>query len=100
VATEGHRSRRARTIERGFYVQVRYPRAERWETVAVSATRDVAAKLAGEMYRDLRDDGGQSPGQVRIASDDLLRREGGDTAVRRAAADLWRRAQAVSRCEP
>jgi hypothetical protein len=86
-----------RTIERGFYVQVRYPHAERWETVAVSATRGVAAKLAGEMYRGLRDDGGQAPGQVRIASDDLLHREGGDAAVQRAAADLWRRAQAASR---
>ena len=52
----------------------------------------IAAKLAGDMYRDLRNEAGQSPGQVRIASDDLLRREGGDAAVQRAAADLWRRA--------
>ncbi len=88
-----------RTIERGFYVQVRYPHAERWDTVAVSATRGVAAQLAGGMYRDLRNAAGQSPGQVRIASDDLLRREGGDAAVQRAAADLWRRAQAASRGE-
>jgi hypothetical protein len=88
-----------RTIERGFYVQVRYPHAERWDTVAVSATRGVAAQLAGGMYRDLRNAAGQSPGQVRIASDDLLRREGGDVAVQRAAADLWRRAQAASRGE-
>ena len=79
---------------------MRYPHAERWETVAVSASRGVAAKLAGDMYRDLRDEAGQSPGQVRIASDDLLRREGGEAAVRRAAADLWRRAQEASRGEP
>jgi hypothetical protein len=89
--------RRARTIERGFYVQVRYPHALRWETVAVSATRGVAAQLAGGMYRDLRNDAGQSPVQIRIASDELLRREGGDGAVRRAAEELWQRAQAVSR---
>lgn len=89
-----------RTIERGFYVQVRYPHAERWETVAVSATRGVAAKLAGDMYRDLRNEAGQSPGQVRIASDDLLRREGGEAAVQRAAADLWRRAQTAARDKP
>ena len=96
MATEGHRGAEGRRIERGFYVQVRYPHAERWETVAVSATRGVAAKLAGDMYRDLRNEAGQSPGQVRIASDDLLRREGGDAAVQRAAADLWRRAQAAA----
>jgi hypothetical protein len=78
---------------------VRYPHAERWETVAVSATRGVAARMAGDMYRDLRNDAGQSPGQVRIASDALLRREGGDPAVRQAAADLWRRAQEASRGE-
>lgn len=84
-------------MERGFYVQVRYPHAGRWDTVAVSATRGVAAKLAGGMYRDLRNDAGQSPVQVRIASDEVLRREGGDTAIREAAAELWRRAQAVSR---
>jgi hypothetical protein len=88
------------TIERGFYVQVRYPHAERWETVAVSAARGVAAKLAGDMYRDLRNEAGQSPGQVRIASDDLLRREGGEAAVQRAAADLWRRAQSTAREMP
>jgi len=100
VATEGHRGAEGWTIERGFYVQVRYPHAERWETVAVSAARGVAAKLAGDMYRDLRNEAGQSPGQVRIASDDLLRREGGEAAVQRAAADLWRRAQSTAREMP
>jgi len=100
VAKEGHRLAEACSIERGFYVQVRYPHTDRWETVAVSASRAVAAKLAGDMYRDLRNEAGQSPGQVRIASDDLLRREGGDGAVERAAADLWRRAQEASRDEP
>jgi hypothetical protein len=84
-------------MERGYYVQVRYPHAQRWETVAVSATRGVAAKLAGGMYRDLRNDAGQSPVQVRIASDELLRREGGEAAIRHAAEELWRRAQAASR---
>ena len=39
-------------IDRAFYVQVRYPHGERWETVAVSAHRGMAASLAGGMYRD------------------------------------------------
>ncbi len=78
---------------------MRYPHAERWETVAVSATRGVAAKLAGDMYRDLRDESNQAPVQIRIASDDLLRREGGEAAVTRAAEDVWRRAQTISREE-
>jgi hypothetical protein len=87
-------------IDRAFYVQVRYPHGERWETVAVSAHRGVAATLAGGMYRDLRDDAGRSPVQVRIASDEKLRRGGGEAAVRQAAADLWERAQASARGDP
>jgi hypothetical protein len=89
-----------REIDRAFYVQVRYPHGERWETVAVSAHRGVAASLAGGMYRDLRDDAGRSPVQVRIASDEKLRRAGGESAVRQAAADLWERAQATARGDP
>ena len=92
--------RRRRDIERAFYVQVRYPQGQRWETVALSAHRGTAASLAGGMYRDLRDEAGRAPVQVRIASDELLRRAGGDAAVREAAADLWRRAQATARGIP
>ena len=65
-------------------------------TVAVSAARGVAAKLAGDVYRELRNEAGESPTQIRIASDELLRREAGEDAVRRAAADLWRRARDVA----
>ena len=65
-------------------------------TVAVSAARGVAAKLAGDVYRELRNDAGDSPTQIRIASDELLRREAGEDALRRAAADLWSRAQDVA----
>jgi hypothetical protein len=89
-----------RTIDRAFYVQVRYPHGERWETVAVSANRGMAASLAGGMYRDLRDGAGRSPVQVRIASDEILRRAGGEGAVQEAAADLWQRAQAAARADP
>ena len=78
-------------------MQVRYPHGLRWETVAVSAHRGAAASLAGGMYRDLRDEAGRAPVQVRIASDELLRRAGGDAAVREATADLWQRAQATAR---
>jgi hypothetical protein len=93
-------ARRGWDIDRAFYVQVRYPHGERWETVAVSAHRGVAASLAGDMYRDLRDDAGRSPVQVRIASDQKLRQAGGEGAVRQAAADLWERAQATARGDP
>jgi hypothetical protein len=93
-------ARRGWDIDRAFYVQVRYPHGERWETVAVSAHRGVAASLAGDMYRDLRDDAGRSPVQVRIASDQKLRQAGGEGAVRQAAADLWQRAQATARGDP
>jgi hypothetical protein len=93
-------ARRGWDIDRAFHVQVRYPHGERWETVAVSAHRGVAASLAGDMYRDLRDDAGRSPVQVRIASDQKLRQAGGDGAVRQAAADLWQRAQATARGDP
>jgi hypothetical protein len=89
-----------RTIDRAFYVQVRYPNGQKWETVAVSAHRGTAASLAGGMYRDLRDAAGRAPMQVRIASDELLRRAGGEAAVREAAADLWRRARATARGNP
>ena len=89
-----------RTIDRAFYVQVRYPHGQRWETVAVSAHRGTAASLAGGMYRDLRDAAGRAPMQVRIASDELLRRAGGEAAVRESAADLWRRARATARGNP
>ncbi|HEX5249191.1 MAG TPA: hypothetical protein VFW14_05970 [Gaiellales bacterium] len=66
----------------------------------MSAHRGTAASLAGGMYRDLRDDAGRAPVQVRIASDELLRRAGGDAAVRAAAAELWQRAQAAARGNP
>jgi hypothetical protein len=88
------------TTNRGFYVQVRYPRAERWLTVAVSSEREVAARLAGDMYRNLRNDVGDSPVQIRIAPEPKLRREGGDDAINEAAADLWRRAQSQAWPDP
>lgn len=93
-------TRGERDIDRAFYVQVRYPHGERWETVAVSAHRGVAASLAGDMYRDLRDAAGRSPMQVRIASDEKLRRAGGEAAVLQAATDLWDRARATARADP
>jgi len=71
-----------------FYVQVRYPRADRWVTVAVSAARRLAAKQAGDVYRELRNEAGEAPTQVRIASDELLRREAGEDGMRRAAKEL------------
>ena len=57
-------------------------------TVAVSAARRVAAKQAGDVYRELRNEAGESPTQVRIASDELLRREAGEAGVRQAAREL------------
>jgi hypothetical protein len=91
----GRATAKGATIDRAFYVQVRYPRADRWVTVAVSAVRTVAAKQAGEVYRELRNEAGEAPTQVRIASAELLLREAGEDGALRAATDLWQRSRSV-----
>ena len=74
----------------GYYVQVRYPRARRWLTVAVSDARSEAAHTAADAYRGLEDGSGELPRQVRIISAPQLRREGGQREVSLADADVVR----------
>ena len=72
----------------GHYVQVRYPQGGRWVTVAVSDTRNSAATVAANAYRERHDPRGQTPCQVRIASAAQLVREGGEQELRIADAQL------------
>jgi hypothetical protein len=77
-------------IPEGFYVQVRYPRARRWVTLAVSDLRPIAAGIAADGYRDLRNGRGEAPRQVRVVTPGQLRREGGRRDVTIADADVAR----------
>jgi hypothetical protein len=72
----------------GNYVQVRYPQGGRWVTVAVSDTRESAATVAANAYRERHDPRGQAPSQVRIVSSAQLVREGGEHELRIADAEL------------
>jgi hypothetical protein len=72
----------------GHYVQVRYPQGGRWVTVAVSDTRESAATVAANAYRERHDPRGQTPSQVRIVSAAQLVREGGEQELRIADAEL------------
>jgi hypothetical protein len=79
----------------GNYVQVRYPRSGRWVTVAVSESRSVAIGVAAGAYRDLQDECGRTPTQVRVVGRTRLLREGGDHAIAQAGADILRGAEKV-----
>jgi hypothetical protein len=76
----------------GNYVQVRYPYGQRWIAVAVSDTRDAVTRVAADAYRNLANDRGQTPRQVRVVSATQLRREGGEPAIVIAEADIVSRA--------
>ena len=69
----------------GNYVQVRYPEGGRWVTVAVSDTRNGAASVAADAYRQRHDQRGHAPTQVRIVSAAQLVREGGERELRIAS---------------
>jgi len=79
----------------GNYVQVRYSRGRRWVTVAVSESRSLAIEIAAGAYRDLQDEWGQTPTQVRVVGSTRLLREGGDHAIEQAGADITRGAEKV-----
>ena len=66
-----------RAIPEGFYVQVRYPHARRWVTLAASDIRLRAARVAADAYHDRHNGRGETPRQVRIVTAGQLRREGG-----------------------
>ena len=75
-------------MDMGHYVQVRYPDGGRWVTVAVSDTRNSAATVAANAYRERLDPRGQAASQVRIVSSAQLVREGGEQELRIADAEL------------
>lgn len=72
----------------GYYVQVRYPCANRWATVAVADARRDAACLAAAACHDRLDQHGRGPIGVRILDTDELRGEDGLAEAVRAVADL------------
>jgi len=76
----------------GNYVQVRYPHGRRWVAVAVSDTREAVTRIAADAYRNLANDRGETPRQVRVVSATQLRREGGYQAIVIAEADIVSRA--------
>lgn len=77
-------------IPQGFYAQVRYPHARRWVTLAVADIRPIAAGVAADGYRDLRNSEGATPTQVRVVTAGQLRREGGQRELDIADADAAR----------
>ena len=77
-------------IPEGFYAQVRDPHARRWVTVGVADIRPNATGVAADGYRDLRNQEGATPTQVRVVTAGQLRREGGRHDVDVAAADAAR----------
>ena len=77
-------------IPEGFYVQVRYPHARRWVTLALFDVRPTAAGVAANAYRDRHNGRGETPRQVRVISAGQLRREGGQRDLTIAEADVAR----------
>jgi hypothetical protein len=71
-----------------FYVQVRYRRGDRWVTVGCEDVRRDAARQAAVMFRDVVNDRGQRPMQVRIVPTAGLRDGGGHAAIALAHEDL------------
>ena len=71
-----------------FYVQVRDSAQRRWVSVAESADRHTAERLAAEASRLALDRPGGLPADVRVMSTEDLTFEGGAAAVTRAATDL------------
>ncbi|HET7378655.1 MAG TPA: hypothetical protein VFJ24_01310 [Gaiellales bacterium] len=69
---------------------MRYPHARRWVTVGVADLRPIAAGVAADGYRDLRNGRGETPSQVRVVTVGQLRREGGQRDIDIADADVAR----------
>ena len=69
-----------------FFVQLRFPMASRWVTVAVADSRRVAAAYAGAAFRHARSDDGYHADYVRIVSEEELRAVSGVRGVREARA--------------
>jgi hypothetical protein len=60
-----------------YFVQLRFPKAAGWTTVAVASTRQSAAAYAGAAFLNARDDAQNQAVEVRIVSEEqLLSRQG------------------------
>lgn len=70
------------------YVQVRYPRGDRWVTVASEEGRRDAARRAALVFPEVVDARGRPAMQVRVIVWTQLHRDGGEDAVTRAEDDL------------
>ena len=90
VLVEPTRLGQERPIAMDYYVQVRYPQAGRWVTIAACDDRAAASGVASEAYRDRRNGSGETPRQVRVVSTAQLRREGGQRDLEIADADVVR----------
>ena len=63
--------------ETRYFVQLRFPKADGWVTVAVAPTRQSAAAYAGAAFLNARDDAQHQAVEVRIVSEEqLLGRQG------------------------
>lgn len=70
------------------YVQVRYPRGDRWITVACEPVRRIAARQAALAFPDVVNADGQHAMQVRVIARARLGADEGRTALQRAEEDL------------
>jgi len=74
-----------------FYVQVRYPRGERWVTISCEEARRDAAQRAALAFPEVVNADGEHAMQVRIIAAADARARGGQAAIDRAHEDLlWR----------
>jgi hypothetical protein len=72
------------------FVQVVAGRSRRWMTRAVGTNTDDALLFADDLAEEA---GPEAPEEIRVITEDELRDEGGERAVRQAYADLDRLAE-------
>jgi hypothetical protein len=74
--------------ESRYFVQLRFPGAEGWVTVAAAPTRQSAAAYAGAAFLNARDESLHQAVEVRIVSEEQLRGAHGADAVDAALESL------------
>jgi hypothetical protein len=70
------------------YVQIRYPRGDRWITIAREKARHAAARRAALAFPEVVDADGRHAMQVRVIGRAQLGADHGQAALRRAEEDL------------
>jgi hypothetical protein len=70
------------------YVQIRYPRGDRWITIAREKARHAAARRAALAFPEVVDADGRHAMQVRVIRRAQLGADDGQAALRRAEEDL------------